>query len=125
MLFYRSAEAAGQKSAMQTVKAPVHDPAGIEASLRAAGREPGGGPIIPPHSFMSARFKFIVQVATRYNVLARFQFRYFTTEGGLVSYGIDLPDPYRRSAAACPISYPGYAGRFASAGDQNQKACQD
>jgi len=68
MLFYRSAEAAGQKLAVQTVMAPVHDPAGIEASLMAAGRKPGGGVIIPPDSFMPASFKLIVELATRYNV---------------------------------------------------------
>jgi ABC-type uncharacterized transport system substrate-binding protein len=99
MLFYRAAEAACQKLEMQTILASVHDAAGIEASLMAAGREPGGGVIIPPDPFMSARFKLIVDMATRYNVPAIFQFRFFTAEGGLLSYGIDLPDLYLRSAS--------------------------
>ncbi|WP_079543671.1 ABC transporter substrate binding protein [Bradyrhizobium lablabi] len=61
--------------------------------------EPGGAVIVPPDSFMSARFKLVVEMATRYNVPAIFQFRYFAAEGGLVSYGIDLPDLYLRSAS--------------------------
>jgi putative ABC transport system substrate-binding protein len=99
MLFYRAAEGASQKLGMQTILAPVHDDAGIEASLMAAGREPGGGVIIPPDSFMSARSKFVVETAVHYNVPAIFQFRFFTAEGGLLSYGIDLPDLYLRSAS--------------------------
>jgi putative ABC transport system substrate-binding protein len=99
MLFYHAAEAAGQKLEMQTIMASVHDAAGIEASLMAAGREPGGGVIIPPDSFMSARFKLVVDTATRYNVPAIYQFRFFAAEGGLLSYGIDLPELYLRSAS--------------------------
>jgi putative tryptophan/tyrosine transport system substrate-binding protein len=99
MLYYRAAEAAGQKLAVQTVMTPVQDEAGIEASLFAVGREPEGAVIVPPDSFMSARFKLVVEMATRYKVPAIFQFRYFAAEGGLVSYGIDLPDLYLRSAS--------------------------
>jgi putative tryptophan/tyrosine transport system substrate-binding protein len=99
MLFYRAAEAAAQKLAMQTIMAAVHDAAGIEASVMAAGHEPGCGVIIPPDSFMSARSKLVVEMVTRYSVPAIFQFRFFVAEGGLLSYGIDLPDLYLRSAS--------------------------
>jgi putative ABC transport system substrate-binding protein len=99
MLFYRAAEAACQKLAMETILAPVHDAAGIEASLMAVAGDPGGAAIIPPDPFMSARFKLVVDMATRYNVIAIFQFRFFAAEGGLLSYGIDLPDLYVRSAS--------------------------
>jgi putative ABC transport system substrate-binding protein len=99
MLFYRAAEAAAQKLAMQTIMAAVHDAAGIEAMVMAAGHEPGSGVIIPPDSFMSARFKLVVEMVTRYSLPAIFQFRFFAAEGGLLSYGIDLPDLYLRSAS--------------------------
>jgi putative tryptophan/tyrosine transport system substrate-binding protein len=98
-LFYRSAEIAGKKLAIETVMAPIHEPAEIEASVIKAARETGGGIIIPPDSFMSSRFKLIVELVTRHGVPAIFQFKYFAVEGGLASYGIDLPDLYRRSAS--------------------------
>jgi putative tryptophan/tyrosine transport system substrate-binding protein len=99
MLFFRAAEAASRKMGVQIILAPVHDDAGIEASLRAAGREPGGGVIIPPDPFMSARSKLVVDMATRYDVPAIYEFKFFAAEGGLLSYGIDLPDLYSRSAS--------------------------
>jgi putative tryptophan/tyrosine transport system substrate-binding protein len=99
MLFFRAAEAASQKMGVQIILAPVHDDAGIEASLKAAGREPGGGVIIPPDPFMSARSKLVVDMATRYDVPAIYEFKFFAAEGGLLSYGIDLPDLYSRSAS--------------------------
>jgi putative ABC transport system substrate-binding protein len=99
MLFFRAAESAGQKMGVQIILAPVHDDAGIEASLKAAGREPGGGVIIPPDPFMSARSKLVVDMATRYDVPAIYEFKFFAAEGGLLSYGIDLPDLYSRSAS--------------------------
>jgi putative ABC transport system substrate-binding protein len=99
MLFFRAAEAASQKMGVQIILAPVHDDAGVEASLKVAGREPGGGVITSPDPFMSARSKLIVDTATRYYVPAIYEFKFFAAEGGLLSYGIDLPDLYLRSAS--------------------------
>jgi putative tryptophan/tyrosine transport system substrate-binding protein len=98
-LFSHSAEAAAQKMAMELTATPVHEPAEIESALAMLGREPGGGLIIAPDPFTSARRKLIFDLAARYRVPAISAFRYLSKEGGLVSYGVDVRDQFRQAAA--------------------------
>jgi putative tryptophan/tyrosine transport system substrate-binding protein len=98
-LFSRSAEVVAQKMAVELTAAPVHEPAEIESALAMLGREPGGGLIIAPDPFTSARRKLIFDLAARYRVPAISAFRYLSNEGGLVSYGVDVRDQFRQAAA--------------------------
>jgi putative ABC transport system substrate-binding protein len=98
-LFSRSAEVVAQKMAVELTAAPVHEPAEIESALSMLGREPGGGLIIAPDPFTSARRKLIFDLAARYRVPAISAFRYLSNEGGLVSYGVDVRDQFRQAAA--------------------------
>jgi putative ABC transport system substrate-binding protein len=43
--------------------------------------------------------KLIIELAARYRLPAIYQFRYFANEGGLISYGGDVVDQYRRAAS--------------------------
>ena len=95
----RSAQAAADKFAVEVVVAPVRDLAQIEAVMTRVGREQDGGLILPPDSFTAAHRKPIVELAARYRVPAVYCFRFFAAEGGLISYGIDLVDQFRRAAA--------------------------
>jgi putative ABC transport system substrate-binding protein len=95
----RSAQAAADKFAVEVVVAPVRDLAQIEAVMTRVGREQDGGLILPPDSFTAAHRKLIVELAARYRVPAVYAFRFFAAEGGLISYGIDLVDQFRRAAA--------------------------
>jgi putative tryptophan/tyrosine transport system substrate-binding protein len=61
--------------------------------------DPGGGLIIAPDPFTSARRKLIFDLAARYRVPAISAFRYLSNEGGLVSYGVDVRDQFRQAAA--------------------------
>jgi ABC-type uncharacterized transport system substrate-binding protein len=63
------------------------------------GREQDGGLIIPPDVFTAAHRKLIVELAARYRLPAVYSFRFFAAEGGLISYGTDLVDQFRRAAA--------------------------
>jgi putative ABC transport system substrate-binding protein len=99
LAFSRSAAAAAEKLGVKLTIAPVHESAEIETAMAALAAEPGGGLIIPPDAFMSARQRLILELAARYRLPAIYQFRYFVAGGGLLSYGIDLPDLYRRSAS--------------------------
>jgi hypothetical protein len=51
-----------------------------------------------------------ISVAARHRLPAVYPFRYFATSGGLISYGPDSSDPYRRAA-----SYVASSRRFTSA----------
>jgi ABC-type uncharacterized transport system substrate-binding protein len=49
--------------------------------------------------FTAVHRKVIVSLARRYRVPAVYPYRFFTAEGGLMSYGVDIPDLFRRSAS--------------------------
>jgi putative tryptophan/tyrosine transport system substrate-binding protein len=97
--FARSGQAAAEKLALKLSVTQVHEAVEIEPVMAMLSQEPGGGLVIPPDAFMSARHRMIIELAARYRLPAIYQFRYFAADGGLVSYGIDLPDLYRRSAS--------------------------
>jgi len=99
ILFSRSAEAAAQKIDVALIAAPVHEPAEIEAVLTMLGRQPGSGLVLFPDLFTTAHRKLIFDLAARYRVPAISAFRYQSNEGGLVSYGVDVRDQFRQSAA--------------------------
>jgi putative ABC transport system substrate-binding protein len=78
--------------------APVHSDAEIEAAIVALGREPGGGLIVISEVFTIAHRAPIKSAAARNNVPAVYWQSVFARDGGLLSYGIDQVDNFRRAA---------------------------
>jgi putative tryptophan/tyrosine transport system substrate-binding protein len=97
-LFYRSVEAAAPKFAVETILAPVHEPSEIEAIITRLAGQPGGGLIVPPDTYLGFRHKLIVDLAQRNRLPAIYPFRFYAVAGGLVSYGPDQSDEFRRAA---------------------------
>ena len=64
----------------------------------ALGREPGGGLVVVPDTFMVAHRAPIILAAARSNVPAVYSPSLFARDGGLLSYGVDLVDTWRRAA---------------------------
>jgi putative tryptophan/tyrosine transport system substrate-binding protein len=54
--------------------------------------------LIVTASGSSARRSLIITLAARHKLPAVYAFRYFATSGGLISYGPDIIDPFRRAA---------------------------
>jgi putative ABC transport system substrate-binding protein len=79
--------------------APVHDQAEIEATMAALTREPDSGLITAADVFTVANRTLIIGLAERYRLPAIYQFRQFAADGGLMSYGPDTADIFRRAAA--------------------------
>jgi putative ABC transport system substrate-binding protein len=77
---------------------PVHSDVEIETAIIALGREPGGGLVVVPDTFMNVHRARIISAAARNNVPAVYFQSFFAREGGLLSYGSDLVDPFRRAA---------------------------
>jgi putative tryptophan/tyrosine transport system substrate-binding protein len=75
----------------------VRDPAEMERAISAFAREPNGGLIVTLGSTV-ARRNLIISLALRYGLPTIYPFRLFTASGGLVSYGPDPKDEYRRAA---------------------------
>jgi putative ABC transport system substrate-binding protein len=76
----------------------VHDPNEIETAVTNLANKPGGGLIMVPDTFTIFHRQQIVSLAFRLRVPMICPYRYMIAEGGLVSYGVDLVDVYRRSA---------------------------
>ena len=90
--------AAAASFAVEAIAAPVHDTSELESVVAAQAREPNGGLIAMPDSFMTAHRAEITSLAARYRLPAVYAYRYFTEVGGLLSYGSDQLDDYRRAA---------------------------
>jgi putative ABC transport system substrate-binding protein len=98
MQSYRSVEAAASNYAVEAVKAPVHGPAEIEATITMLGRAPGGGLIVPPDGFLVGYRNLILELAARYRLPAIYGLSLFTAQGGLASYGINFSEQFRQAA---------------------------
>jgi putative ABC transport system substrate-binding protein len=84
---------------MEAIAAPVSDSSGLDSIVAAQARELGGGVMIMPDSFTTAHSSEIVSLAGRYRVPAIYPYRFYAKLGGLLSYGNDQLDNFRRAAA--------------------------
>jgi ABC-type uncharacterized transport system substrate-binding protein len=91
-------KAAAASLGVEAIVAPVRDMTELESVVAAQARDPNGGLIVMPDSFMDARRIEITSLAARYRLPAAYFFRAFAEFGGLLSYGNDLTDNYRRAA---------------------------
>ena len=93
-----SLETAAQSLGVTVELAPVHSDAEIETVITALGREPGGGLLAMPDNFIDAHRASIVALAARNNVPAVYQTPSSARDSGLLSYGADFRDIFRRAA---------------------------
>jgi putative ABC transport system substrate-binding protein len=77
--------------------APVHSDVEIETAINALGRERGVGLVVPPGGMFVYRVPLIL-AAARNNVPAIYWLSDIVRDGGLLSYGVDLVDIWRRAA---------------------------
>jgi putative ABC transport system substrate-binding protein len=80
------------------IPAPVRNDEDIEATFMDLAREPGGGLVVMPDIFIPAHRAPIILAAARSNVPAVYPVSYYARDGGLLSYGTDQVEPYRRAA---------------------------
>jgi putative ABC transport system substrate-binding protein len=90
-------EAAARSFKLETIVAPVHSDAEIEATITSLGREPGGGILIVPDSFMFVHRAPILLLTVRNNLPVVHNLAAFVRDGGLLSYGADEGDNFRRT----------------------------
>ena len=90
---------AARSFAVEAIAAPVHDTSELESVVAAQAREPNSGLIVMPDAFTSAYRVEIISLAARYRLPAVYPYRFFTELGGLLSYGNDVTDNFRRAAA--------------------------
>jgi putative ABC transport system substrate-binding protein len=93
-----SLETAARSLKIEPIIATVHSDAEIESAITAVGREPRGGLVVNSDAFMVAHRAAIISAAARNNVPAVYNLSYWVRDGGLLSYGADQVDIFRRAA---------------------------
>jgi putative tryptophan/tyrosine transport system substrate-binding protein len=96
--FSRSFIAAATKLKVRPITAEVHDPSEIENAIMKLGRESGSGLVLVPDNFMSVHRDLIISLTAQFRIPAIYPYRYFAEAGGLMSYGVDAIDQFRRAS---------------------------
>jgi putative tryptophan/tyrosine transport system substrate-binding protein len=97
-LYLRSIEKGASELAIEPIVAAVHDDAEIEQAISTQAREPGAGLIVMPDTFNQVHRQTIIALAAQYSLPTIYYLRFFAIDGGLISYGPDEIDLYRRTA---------------------------
>jgi putative tryptophan/tyrosine transport system substrate-binding protein len=84
---------------VEVTAAPVHNAAEIEAVIAGLGRLPGGALIAAPDPFVVSTREVIMRSTAHHQVPTVYPLRQVVAEGGLMSYGPDASDIFRRSAS--------------------------
>ena len=91
-------EAAARALVVEPIATPVRNDSEIEAVITSLGREQGGL-VVVTDSFMGVHRGAIIGAATRNKVPSIFEVSFFARDGGLLSFGPNYPDFFRRAAA--------------------------
>ena len=84
---------------LRPIEAAVRDPADVDRMFDKLAREPNGGLMVLQDISMTNYREAIIALAARHGVPAVYPFRYFAASGGLMSYGTDVTEVFRRAAA--------------------------
>jgi putative ABC transport system substrate-binding protein len=99
LLFLPPLETAARLLKVEVITARVHSDMEIESAITLIGDKPGGGLVVMPDGFMVVHRRAIISQAARNNVPAVYWQSVFAKDGGLLSYGPDYLDLFRRAAA--------------------------
>ena len=92
-------KAAAASFAMEAIAAPVRNTSELESAIAAQARAPNGGLVVLTDSFMTVHRVEIISLAARHRLPAVYPYRFFAEDGGLLSYGSDRLDNFRRAAS--------------------------
>jgi putative ABC transport system substrate-binding protein len=90
--------AAAPKQGASVREAPVRNESDMQEAVTGLAREPGGGLVVMPDYFMLVHRKSVIALTARHKVPAIFSTGPFVQDGGLISYGTNSVDLFRRSA---------------------------
>lgn len=92
-------KAAAASFGVEAIAAPARDTSELETAIAAQASTPNGRLIVMPDTFTNAHRLEITSLAARYRLPVVYPFRFFAELGGLLSYGIDRRDVFRRAAS--------------------------
>jgi putative ABC transport system substrate-binding protein len=94
----RAIEAAAPSLGVKLIPFPVQSDAEIERAVAEFATEPNGAIVAIPTATVVRRREKIIALAAQHRLPAMYPFRFFVAGGGLMSYGTNLADLYRRAA---------------------------
>jgi putative ABC transport system substrate-binding protein len=97
-MYTREIEAATQRFGLAFVALQVQEPSEIEAAIASVGAAPAGALVVPPDTFVSNHHQLVAELAARHKVPAVYALPFFVPVGGLMYYGPNVVDEFRRAA---------------------------
>jgi putative ABC transport system substrate-binding protein len=94
----QSVASAAASHALKSIAIRVRTAAEIETSISSFGQEARGGLVVLLDTFVTAHRKLIMSLAARHRLPAIYPVPFFAREGGLIAFGADIVDLYRRAA---------------------------
>jgi putative ABC transport system substrate-binding protein len=93
-------EAAARSSGVEPTAAPVRNDADIERIFASLADNPKTGVVMMPDIFTAARHNLdlVISLASRYRVPTVYPYRHMVAAGGLIAYGVDAVDLFRRAS---------------------------
>jgi putative ABC transport system substrate-binding protein len=95
----RAAESAAPSFKLEVFPLGVHDTGEIERVMTAFATDSSSGLIVAPNPVTIRNNGLIVELAARHRLPAIYPFDFYAKAGGLMSYGPDQVDMFRRSAS--------------------------
>ena len=95
---FQTAQSAAKAFSLDLADRPVSRLSDVEAAITALGREPNGALVIPPDPLTVAFRKQVLDLTTVYKLPVVSAVRSFVDEGGLLAYGVYIPDLFRQAA---------------------------
>jgi putative ABC transport system substrate-binding protein len=96
--YLRPLNAAAPKLGVKAFAVTVRSEAEIQKAIAELGREPNGGLVALTDSFLTVHRKSIIELAARHKIPAIYWVGNMAEEGGLIAYGVDYIDLFRRAA---------------------------
>jgi putative tryptophan/tyrosine transport system substrate-binding protein len=98
-MFFPDMDTVASAKGVKLERSPVASMADIEKAIATIAAQPNGGLITLPDSFLFGERSRIVALAAKHRLPAIYPIRTFVADGGLIAYGIDRSDLFRRAAA--------------------------
>jgi putative ABC transport system substrate-binding protein len=97
--YLRTIEAAAPSFGVRLIPAGVRDAAEITQRVATFARDPNGALVVLPSPVTIRHREAIIVAAARHRLPTIYPYRFFTVDGGLMSYASDVLDSYRRAAS--------------------------
>jgi putative ABC transport system substrate-binding protein len=106
-LAWQTAESAARERGWTLISLEIRDAADIERAFKAAASRRAGALLVHPTGHLDRHARRIAELAAKSRLPAVYGLRYYVESGGLMSYGADIIEIWRRAASSSTRSSKG------------------